>query len=86
MASLDVIVADARATLPCTLMSYRLELATQARQQIDKLPNEDRTRIIAILTQMGDSRCADDSPAAGAAASANVTASAVFPAFTNSIR
>jgi mRNA-degrading endonuclease RelE of RelBE toxin-antitoxin system len=33
-------------------MSFRLELATQARKQLDKLPNEDRTRVIASLQQM----------------------------------
>ena len=35
-------------------MNFRLELATQARKQLDKLPNEDRTRIIAVLKQMGN--------------------------------
>jgi len=36
------------------VMNYRLELATPARKQLDKLPNQDRTRIIAALKQMGN--------------------------------
>ncbi len=33
-------------------MNFRLELATQARKQLDRLPNDDRIRIIAALKQM----------------------------------
>ena len=41
-------------------MNFRLELATQARKQLDKLPNEDRTRLIAALQQMGNDPYAGD--------------------------
>ncbi len=34
-------------------MNFRLELASQARKQLDKLPNDDRARILAALKQMG---------------------------------
>jgi mRNA interferase RelE/StbE len=33
-------------------MKFRLELATQARKQLDKLQSEDRARLIAALHQM----------------------------------
>jgi mRNA interferase RelE/StbE len=35
-------------------MKFRLELATQARKQLDKLQSEDRARLIAALHQMGN--------------------------------
>ena len=41
-------------------MNFRLELATQARKQLDKLPNEDRMRLIAALQQMVNDPYADD--------------------------
>jgi len=41
-------------------MSFRLELATQPRKQLDKLPSEDRTRVIAALKQMGDDPYTED--------------------------
>jgi mRNA interferase RelE/StbE len=41
-------------------MNFRVELATPARRQLDKLPNEERARILASLARMGDDPYAGD--------------------------
>ncbi|MGO9060990.1 MAG: type II toxin-antitoxin system RelE family toxin [Candidatus Binataceae bacterium] len=35
-------------------MNFHVELASQARKQLDKLPNNDRVRLVTTLKQMQD--------------------------------
>ncbi len=41
-------------------MNFRVELASQARKRLDKLPNEERARILAALVRMSDDPYAGD--------------------------